>query len=307
MADNEMLAVNESTESYDDEAIMAAHREMKENEKKADFEKPFDENALLEVRHLRKCFPIKKSITGKTLQELIAVDDISFKLNPGETLGIVGESGCGKTTLLNIIGGLDHYTSGDLLIGGRSTKSYTDRDWDVYRNHRIGFIFQSYNLIPHQSVLQNVEIALTLSGVSKAERRKRAIKVLQDVGLGYIKLGQSSSTLSGGESQRVKLASFLTKDTGRGSIIFIFDEPTTGLHFHDIKRLLAAFNALIANGHTVVIVEHNMDIIKCADHIIDLGPEAGDIGGRVVFEGTPKDLLDCKSSYTGSYLKPHFK
>lgn len=133
------------------------------------------------------------------------------------------------------------------------------------------------------------------------------LKPLQDVGLGYVKLGQSSSTLSGGESQRVKLASFLTKDTGRGSIVFIFDEPTTGLHFHDIKRLLAAFDALIANGHTVVIVEHNMDIIKCADHIIDLGPEAGYDGGEIVFEGTPKDLIDCKSSYTGSYLKQHLK
>lgn len=133
------------------------------------------------------------------------------------------------------------------------------------------------------------------------------LKPLQDVGLGYVKLGQSSSTLSGGESQRVKLASFLTKDTGRGSIVFIFDEPTTGLHFHDIKRLLAAFDALIANGHTVVIVEHNMDIIKCADHIIDLGPEAGYDGGEVVFEGTPQDLIDYKSSYTGSYLKQHLK
>ena len=133
------------------------------------------------------------------------------------------------------------------------------------------------------------------------------LKPLQEVGLGYVKLGQSSSTLSGGESQRVKLASFLTKDTGRGSIIFIFDEPTTGLHFHDIKRLLAAFDALVNNGHTVVIVEHNMDVIKCADHIIDLGPEAGDNGGEVVFEGTPADILENKSSYTARYLKQHIK
>ena len=133
------------------------------------------------------------------------------------------------------------------------------------------------------------------------------LRPLQDVGLGYIKLGQSSSTLSGGESQRIKLASFLTKDNGRGGILFIFDEPTTGLHFHDIKRLLTAFNALVDNGHTVVVVEHNMDVIKCADHIIDLGPEAGDNGGSVVFEGTPEELLNCKSSYTGHYLKPHMK
>lgn len=158
------------------------------------------------------------------------------------------------------------------------------------------------------SIDEAIEFFGAESGTNKTcQRIVERLKPLQDVGLGYIKLGQSSSTLSGGESQRVKLASFLTKDTGRGSIVFIFDEPTTGLHFHDIKRLLAAFDALIANGHTVVIVEHNMDIIKCADHIIDLGPEAGDIGGEVVFEGTPKELLDCKSSYTGSYLEPHFK
>jgi len=127
------------------------------------------------------------------------------------------------------------------------------------------------------------------------------------VGLGYVKLGQSSSTLSGGESQRVKLASFLTKDSGNSGILFIFDEPTTGLHFHDIKRLLKAFDALVNNGHTVVIVEHNMDVIKCADHVIDLGPEAGDMGGEVVFEGTPEELLSCKSSYTANYLKQHIK
>ena len=133
------------------------------------------------------------------------------------------------------------------------------------------------------------------------------LRPLEEVGLGYVKLGQSSSTLSGGESQRVKLASFLTKDSGNSGILFIFDEPTTGLHFHDIKRLLKAFDALVNNGHTVVIVEHNMDVIKCADHVIDLGPEAGDMGGEVVFEGTPEELLSCKSSYTANYLKQHIK
>ena len=129
------------------------------------------------------------------------------------------------------------------------------------------------------------------------------LKPLQDVGLGYIKLGQSSSTLSGGESQRVKLASFLTKDSALGGVMFIFDEPTTGLHFHDINKLLAAFNALIERGHTIVIVEHNMDVIKCADWVVDLGPEAGTGGGRVVFEGTPRNLEQCPASYTGKYLR----
>ena len=129
------------------------------------------------------------------------------------------------------------------------------------------------------------------------------IRPLQMVGLGYVKLGQSSSTLSGGESQRVKLASFLTKERSTEKIMFIFDEPTTGLHFHDIGRLLKAFDALIERGHTVVVVEHNMDVIKCADWVIDLGPEAGSEGGRVVVAGTPEQVAECKESYTGKFLK----
>ena len=129
------------------------------------------------------------------------------------------------------------------------------------------------------------------------------IRPLQMVGLGYVKLGQSSSTLSGGESQRVKLASFLTKERSAEKIMFIFDEPTTGLHFHDIGRLLKAFDALIERGHTVVVVEHNMDVIKCADWVVDLGPEAGSEGGRVVVAGTPEQVAECKESYTGKFLK----
>ncbi len=142
---------------------------------------------------------------------------------------------------------------------------------------------------------------------STCRRIVERLQPLQDVGLGYIRLGQSSSTLSGGESQRVKLASFLSKDNDAKQIMFIFDEPTTGLHFHDINRLLKAFNALIANGHTIVIVEHNMEVIKCADWIIDLGPEAGDRGGEIVFEGTPKELEQCENSHTGHFLKEHNK
>ena len=129
------------------------------------------------------------------------------------------------------------------------------------------------------------------------------IKPLQDVGLGYIKLGQSSSSLSGGEAQRVKLASFLKKSQNQDKIIFIFDEPTTGLHFHDIKKLLISFESLINNGHSIICIEHNLDIIKCADWIIDLGPEGGDKGGKIVFEGTPENLLKCKNSITAKYLK----
>jgi excinuclease ABC subunit A len=129
------------------------------------------------------------------------------------------------------------------------------------------------------------------------------IKPLSDVGLGYIKLGQSSDTLSGGEAQRVKLASFLGKSRAQGHILFIFDEPTTGLHFHDIKKLLGSFTALIDQGHSIIVIEHNTDIIKSADWVIDLGPEAGDGGGNIVFMGIPSALKNIRSSYTGKYLK----
>jgi excinuclease ABC subunit A len=128
------------------------------------------------------------------------------------------------------------------------------------------------------------------------------LQPLADVGLGYVKMGQSSSTLSGGESQRVKLAYFLSQERGNGHILFIFDEPTTGLHFHDIKKLLKSLNALIDHGHSVILIEHNQEVIKCADWVIDLGPEGGDSGGRLVFAGKPEDLVKCAGSHTGRYL-----
>jgi excinuclease ABC subunit A len=149
----------------------------------------------------------------------------------------------------------------------------------------------------------NAAIELFKQGKSSTEKKiTKRLQPLQDVGLGYIKLGQASSTLSGGESQRVKLASFLAKEKDSPTL-FIFDEPTTGLHFHDIRKLLDSFNALISRGHSILIIEHNMDVIKCADWIIDLGPEGGDKGGNLVFEGTPEDLIKEKNSYTGEALK----
>jgi excinuclease ABC subunit A len=128
------------------------------------------------------------------------------------------------------------------------------------------------------------------------------LRPLQDVGLGYIKLGQSSSTLSGGENQRVKLAFFLSQEKATPTL-FVFDEPTTGLHFHDIKKLMEAFNALIERGHSLVIIEHNLDVIKCADYVIDLGPEGGAEGGELVVAGTPEEVAKCERSYTGRFLK----
>ena len=128
------------------------------------------------------------------------------------------------------------------------------------------------------------------------------LQPLHDVGLGFIKLGQSSSTLSGGENQRVKLAYYLSMEKAERTL-FIFDEPTTGLHFHDIRKLLEAFDALIRRGHSIVIIEHNMDVVKCADHVIDLGPEGGDKGGYIVATGTPEEVAACAASYTGQFLK----
>ena len=151
------------------------------------------------------------------------------------------------------------------------------------------------------TVNQTIEFFTEHTGHTEKKIVKR-MKPLQDVGVGYVKLGQSSSTLSGGESQRVKLASFLANEKPEPTI-FVFDEPTTGLHFHDIKTLMKAFDALIAKGHTVIIIEHNLEVIKCADHIIDIGPEGGNKGGNLVFEGTPEEILKCKDSYTGKFLK----
>jgi excinuclease ABC subunit A len=151
------------------------------------------------------------------------------------------------------------------------------------------------------SVDEAIEM-LRNSGDSVAVQAADKIQPLSDVGLGYIKLGQSSSTLSGGEAQRVKLASFLGRDRSDSKVLFIFDEPTTGLHFHDIRKLLDSFNRLVENGHSIIVIEHNTDVLKSCDWIIDMGPEAGKDGGEVVFAGTPAELAKCKRSHTARYL-----
>jgi excinuclease ABC subunit A len=150
-----------------------------------------------------------------------------------------------------------------------------------------------------------IDDAIEFFGSHPGRNEKRIIeklKPLSDVGLGYIKMGQSSSTLSGGESQRVKLAYFLSQERGSGHILFIFDEPTTGLHFHDINKLLKSINALVEHGHSAILIEHNLEVIKSCDWVIDLGPEGGGTGGNVVFEGKPEDLAKCRGSYTGNFL-----
>ena len=204
---------------------------------------------MLELRDIRKSYR-----TGDLSVE--ALDGVSLAFREREFVSILGPSGSGKTTLLNIIGGLDQYTSGDLIINGRSTKEFRDRDWDRYRNHRIGFVFQSYNLIPHQSVLANVELALTLSGVGKAERRKRAVEVLQKVGLGD-QLNKRPSQMSGGQMQRVAIARALINDPD----ILLADEPTGAL---DTKTSVQIMDLLkdVAKDKLVIMVTHNPELAE---------------------------------------------
>jgi excinuclease ABC subunit A len=170
-----------------------------------------------------------------------------------------------------------------------------------FKKEVLEVTFQNKNI--DDILTMTVDDAVAFFNEHKQDKIAAKLQPLQDVGLGYVQLGQSSSTLSGGEAQRIKLASFLVKGTSKEKTVFIFDEPTTGLHFHDIKKLLASFYALLDRGHTVIVVEHNLDLIKCADYIIDLGPEGGENGGRVVAEGTPEEVAKNKESFTAMYLK----
>ena len=202
---------------------------------------------MLELIDIRKEYK-----TGDVTVE--ALKGISLQFRESEFVSILGPSGCGKTTMLNLIGGLDKYTDGDLIINGRSTKDYKDRDWDSYRNHSVGFVFQSYNLIPHQSVLQNVELALSLSGVSKSERRKRAKEALEAVGLGD-QLKKKPSEMSGGQMQRVAIARALVNNPD----IILADEPTGAL---DTQTSVQVMNILkeVAKDRLVIMVTHNPDL-----------------------------------------------
>lgn len=190
---------------------------------------------------------------NESVQALKGID-IEFRKN--EFVSILGQSGCGKTTLLNIIGGLDRYTDGDLIINGRSTKSYKDHDWDTYRNHSIGFVFQSYNLIPHQTVLSNVELALTLSGVSKSERRKRAVAALSKVGLGD-QLNKKPNQMSGGQMQRVAIARALINDPE----ILLADEPTGALDSETSEQIMELMKE-VAKDRLVIMVTHNPELAE---------------------------------------------
>lgn len=204
---------------------------------------------MLKLVNIKKDYPAGSEIVH-------ALKGIDLEFRESEFVAILGPSGCGKTTMLNIIGGLDNYTDGDLIINGRSTKDFADRDWDTYRNHSVGFVFQSYNLIPHQSVLQNVEIALTLSGVSKTERKKRAKKALEDVGLGD-QLNKKPSEMSGGQMQRVAIARALVNNPD----IILADEPTGALDTETSVQVMDILKE-VAQKRLVIMVTHNPELAE---------------------------------------------
>ena len=216
----------------------------------------------------------KEYITGDSKVE--ALKGITLEFRKSEFVSILGQSGCGKTTLLNIIGGLDRYTTGDLIINGKSTKEFKDRDWDSYRNHSVGFVFQTYNLIPHQTILSNVELALTLSGVSKTERRKKAIKALEEVGL-KDHINKKPNQLSGGQMQRVAIARALVNDPE----IILADEPTGALDTQTSVQVMEILKK-ISKDRLIIMVTHNPDLAeKYSSRIIKI------LDGKITDDSNP--------------------
>lgn len=248
---------------------------------------------MLALDKITKDYYIGKKNTS-SFQVVHALKNVSINFRKCEFVSILGQSGCGKTTLLNIIGGLDHYTSGDLKINGISTKEYTSRDWDNYRNHSIGFIFQSYNLIPHQNVLENVELALTLSGVGKEERKKRAIEALTTVGLAD-KIYSKPNQLSGGQMQRVAIARALVNDPE----IILADEPTGALDSETSVQIMELLKN-ISKDKLIIMVTHNPDLAKqYSTRIIEL------FDGEVQNDSNPFKECEQKEVKETNNKKPH--
>ena len=237
---------------------------------------------------------VKDYVSGDTTVKALKGIDITFR--DSEFVSILGQSGCGKTTLLNIIGGLDQYTSGDLIINGKSTKKYKDSDWDTYRNHTIGFVFQSYNLIPHQSVLSNVELALTLSGVSKAERRKRAIEVLEKVGLGD-QIHKKPNQMSGGQMQRVAIARALVNNPD----ILLADEPTGALDSATSIQIMELLKE-ISKDRLIIMVTHNPELAEAySSRIVRL------LDGKVTDDTMPYEQTDSRVTENGKSMRERKK
>ncbi len=234
---------------------------------------------MLQIKDIRK-----KYVTGDLVW--YALDGVSLSFRNNEFVAILGPSGSGKTTMLNIIGGLDRYDSGDLIIDGVSTKKYKDRDWDTYRNHSIGFIFQSYNLIPHQTILANVELALTISGVPKGERRERSIAMLEKVGLSD-HIHKRPNQLSGGQMQRVSIARALVNDPK----IVLADEPTGAL---DTQTGIQVMELLkdVAKDRLVIMVTHNPELAEqYATRIVRVQD------GKILTDSRPLQIEELNAAY----------
>jgi putative ABC transport system permease protein len=239
------------------------------------------EKNMLELKNIKKDYTVGDNIVH-------ALKGISISFRKNEFVSILGQSGCGKTTLLNLIGGLDQYTSGDMYINGKSTKDFNDHDWDSYRNHSIGFVFQNYNLIPHQTVLSNVELALTLSGVSKQERKDRAIAVLNRVGLGD-QLDKKPNQMSGGQMQRVAIARALVNDPD----IILADEPTGALDSETSVQIMNLLES-ISKEKLIIMVTHNNELAeKYSDRIIKL------FDGEVIDDTNPYSGVDQEEKTEG--------
>ena len=241
---------------------------------------------MLRCENIIKDYPTNEEVVH-------ALKGVSLSFRNNEFVSILGQSGCGKTTFLNIIGVLDHYTSGDLIINGKSTRNYKDKDWDTYRNHKIGFVFQSYNLITHQSVLSNVELALTLSGVGKEERKKRAIEALTKVGL-KDQIYKKPTQLSGGQMQRVAIARAIVNNPD----IILADEPTGALDSSTSIQIMEILKE-ISKDKLVIMVTHNPELAqKYSSRIIRLsdGEVISDSNPYNEFEELNNSQIDKKTS-----------
>ena len=227
---------------------------------------------MLELNDIKKDY-----VSGSTT--VSALKGINLRFRDCEFVSILGQSGCGKTTMLNIIGGLDKYTSGDLKINGVSTKNYKDRDWDSYRNHTIGFVFQSFNLLPRLSALDNVILPMIYGNVFKKERKERAVKMLESVGLGD-RIDHMPAEMSGGQRQRVAIARALVNDPA----IIMADEPTGNLDSHSTREVMEIFADLYKMGKTVILVTHETDVANYANRHVVLsdGHISKDFKGRLL-------------------------
>jgi putative ABC transport system permease protein len=231
---------------------------------------------LLQLKNITKNY-----LSGEA--EVKALKGIDIEFRKSEFVSILGHSGCGKTTLLNIIGGLDRYSSGDLIINGKSTKDFKDKDWDSYRNYSVGFVFQNYNLIGHQSVLSNVELALTLDGVPKSERRKKAIKVLEQVGL-KDQINKKPNQLSGGQMQRVAIARALVNNPD----IILADEPTGALDTETSVQVMEILKE-ISKNKLIIMVTHNPELAeKYSSRIVKI------LDGNITDDSNPYTEADKK-------------